>query len=43
MAGKRAAAATPGFGASDCRCTTHLVCFTGEPDLRLGPGWTVFR
>jgi Uri superfamily endonuclease len=23
----------PGFGASDCRCPTHLVYFTGRPSL----------
>ena len=36
----------PGFGASDCRCRSHLFHFTGKPDLgvtlpatlRLSPG-----
>ena len=29
----------PRFGASDCRCATHLVHFVACPDLRLGSGW----
>jgi Uri superfamily endonuclease len=24
----------PGFGASDCRCTTHLICFPALPAVR---------
>jgi len=29
------------FGASDCRCVTHLFHFADEPDLRLDPNWIV--
>jgi sugar fermentation stimulation protein A len=36
-----AALAVPRFGASDCRCVSHLVGFPDEPDLRLDPEWTV--
>ena len=36
-------APTPRFGASDCRCTTHLIYFAREPELRLGLGWSVIR
>lgn len=31
----------PGFGASDCRCRSHLFFFEQRPGLRLGPSWTV--
>lgn len=27
------------FGASDCRCPTHLMHFAARPDLTLGPDW----
>jgi Uri superfamily endonuclease len=33
----------PGFGASDCRCVTHLVSFAQEPDLRLDSAWIISR
>lgn len=33
----------PRFGASDCRCPTHLVHFDAEPDLCIGPGWVLTR
>ena len=36
-----AAQPVPRFGASDCRCLTHLFHFADEPDLRLDPSWTV--
>jgi sugar fermentation stimulation protein A len=39
LAGARAPA--PRFGASDCRCATHLVYFESEPDLRLDSDWVV--
>jgi Uri superfamily endonuclease len=29
------------FGASDCRCPGHLIRFSDEPDLRVGPDWLV--
>jgi Uri superfamily endonuclease len=29
------------FGASDCRCASHLFYFAREPDLRLDAGWVV--
>ncbi|MGE3271411.1 MAG: DUF123 domain-containing protein [Chloroflexota bacterium] len=29
----------PRFGASDCRCSAHLVSFQTAPDLTLGPDW----
>ena len=38
-----AALPVPRFGASDCRCASHLVRFADEPDLRLGPEWVVIR
>jgi sugar fermentation stimulation protein A len=31
----------PRFGSSDCRCRSHLVHFTVEPDLQLDPEWLV--
>ena len=31
----------PRFGASDCRCTTHLVHFAVEPGLQIDPAWLV--
>lgn len=27
------------FGASDCRCPSHLIRFMTRPDLTLGPDW----
>jgi Uri superfamily endonuclease len=27
------------FGASDCRCPSHLLAFGQPPDLRLSPDW----
>jgi Uri superfamily endonuclease len=31
------------FGASDCRCPSHLIGFSRRPGLRLGPGWIGLR
>ena len=33
----------PRFGASDCRCASHLLHFPREPELRLDPSWLVVR
>lgn len=41
LASRAASQPAPRFGASDCRCPTHLLHFTNPPDLQLSPAWSV--
>ena len=39
LAARPEARPVPRFGASDCRCASHLIGFRRQPSLALGPGW----